>query len=106
MCLFQNAMLRYVCVPFSKSDTRMFLRAFFKKRLETTREADEVRANTESSTLAGCDGNTGRERVEKRERGEGGNTDRGYLTERRLLGVEDKYRDERDNETLDRVLEY
>ena len=69
-------------------------------RLKAAREADQVRAQTEARTLARRHSDTGRERVEQRERGEGRHTDGEDLTEGGLLGVEHEDRDERDHEAL------
>ena len=71
-----------------------------------TGKANEVRAETESSALAGRDRDGGRERVKESERGKRRNTDREDLTVRGLLGVEDENRDERNYEALYGILEY
>jgi hypothetical protein len=87
-----------------------WLRFFLKSAQQTlaalkaTREADEVRAKTEARALARRNRDARRKRVKQGERGEGRNTDREDLTEGRLLGVEDKDRDERHDETLNQVL--
>jgi len=71
-----------------------------------TREANEVRAHTEAGTLASRDRDGRGERVEQRERGEGGNADRHDLTEVRLLRVQNEHSDERNDEALNQILEH
>lgn len=65
------------------------------------REPNEVRAKTEASTLAGCDGNGRCEYIKECECGERGCADREDLAEVRLLGVEDEDSHERNNKALD-----
>jgi len=71
-----------------------------------TREANEVRAQTEASTLASRDREGRGERVKERERGEGGNSDCHDFTKVGLLRVQDEHRDERDDEALNQILEH
>jgi len=71
-----------------------------------TREANEVRAHTEARTLASSDRDGRGERVEERERREGGNADGHDFTEVRFLRVQDEHRDERDDEALNQILEH
>ena len=75
-----------MATPVKAFRPQVFWYAFFKKRL-TAREANEVRAKTEASTLAGCDRDGGRKRVEERKRGERSRADREDLTKVGLLGV-------------------
>jgi len=92
-----------------------FVHFFLKSALHTrglpnaylhTREANEVRAQTEASALASCDREGRCERVKERERGEGGNTDCHDFTEVGLLRVQDEHRDERNDEALNQILEH
>lgn len=73
--------MNFVCI-------QVFLTDFFLKSRLYTREANEVRAETEASTLAGCDSHGWRECVEESKRRERRRTDREDLTKVGLLGVE------------------
>jgi hypothetical protein len=84
-----------------------YIRGVYCKRMFLhTREANEVRAHTEASTLASRDRDGRRKRVEERERREGGNADGHDFTEVRLLRVQDEHRDERNDEALNQILEH
>ena len=75
-----------------------------KRRLEAAREANEVSTNTKARALARRNRNRRRERVKEGKRGKRGNTNRENLTKRRLLGVEDENRNERNDEALYEIL--
>ena len=66
---------------------KMFLTDFFLKSRLHAREANEVRAETEASTLAGRDGHGRRKCVKESKCGERRRADRKDLTEVGLLGV-------------------
>jgi len=63
-------------------------------------EADEVRTEAKTGTLAGRDSDGGCKCVEKGKRNEGRCADREDLTKVGLLGVEDEDGDERNHEAL------